>query len=233
VPISGFEEYRPLGRRALWARIALAAMAAVDFMAVFVDLHEYVLFVRLETEDVPLSELEASDTRRIIVGSAQLAALTATAFFFIRWLHHAYRNLRALGAGNLRYATATAVWSWFVPILNLWRPKQVVNDVWRASDPDAPADQSDGAWWGTGVPALLAAWWALWVVLNFAYNADYRIYARAETLDELQFSAAFTAAVDGLSAITALFALAVVRRTTARQEARAARLRSDIVAPPV
>jgi hypothetical protein len=49
---------------------------------------------------------------------------------------------------------------------------------------------------------------------------------RAETLEELQFSALFTAAPDALSVVGALLALAVIRRTTARHEARAERLRS-------
>jgi hypothetical protein len=208
-------------------------MVAVDVLAVISDLGEYLLLQRLETEDVPLSELEASDHRQLAVAATQTAVFLAAAFFFIRWLHYAYRNLRALGAGNLRYATATAVWSWFVPILNLWRPKQVINDVWRASDPDAPADQSDGRWWETRPPVLYAVWWFVWIVLSFAYNADLRLSVRAETLEELQFASLFTTVTDSVSVVGALLALAVVRRTTARQEARAARLRGDIVAPPV
>jgi hypothetical protein len=178
------------------------------------------------------AELEASDNRQLVVAGVQTAVFLAAAFFFVRWLHHAYRNLRALGAGNLRYTTATAVWSRFVPILNLWRSKQVVNDVWRASDPEAPADQSDWRWWERRAPLLYGVWWFVWVVLNFAYNADLRLALRPETLEELQFSSLLTTVTDGLSVAGALLALAVVRRTTARQEARAASLRRDIVARP-
>jgi hypothetical protein len=230
-PASGFEEYHPLRRRALWARIALAAMAAVDLVAVLSGLAEYSLLVRLETEDVPISELDASDLSQLIVAVVQTIIFIVAAFFFIRWLHHAYRNLRPLGAGDLRYATATAVWSWFVPILNLWRPKQVINDVWRASDADEPADQSEGKWWGRQTPLLYGAWWLVFVVLNFLYNAAFRLDLRAEALEELQTASLVTIVADSISVLGALLALAVVRQTTARQEARAERLRSDIVAP--
>jgi hypothetical protein len=48
---------------------------------------------------------------------------------------------------------------------------------------------------------------------------------RAETLEELQFSSLFTAATDSASALGALLAIAVVHRTTARQEERAEQLR--------
>ena len=232
MPVSGFEVYHELRRRALWARIALATMVAVDLVAVLSDLSEYFLLQRMETEDVPFSEIEASDNRQLVVTVVQTAVFFAAAFFFIRWLHHAYRNLRPLGAGNLRYASATAVWSWFVPILNLWRPKQVINDVWRASDPEAPADQSEGAWWGTRPPLLFAVWWFVWIVLNFVYNVATRLFLRAETIEELQFASLVTTVSDAISVLGGLLGLAVVRRTTARQEARAARLRSDIVARP-
>jgi len=98
VPVSGFEVYHELRRRALWARIALATMVAVDLVAVLSDLSEYFLLQRMETEDVPFSEIEASDNRQLVVTVVQTAVFFAAAFFFIRWLHHAYRNLRPLGA---------------------------------------------------------------------------------------------------------------------------------------
>jgi hypothetical protein len=235
------ERYRPLRRRAIWARVALAAVVAVDVVAVLSDLREIELLDRMETELPTEEEITESDLRQLIVGVAQLIVFTAAAVFFIRWLHQAYRNVLALGAQYPRYSTGTAVWSWFVPFLNLWRPKQVINDVWRASDPEAPADQG-ATWQDRSPPFLYALWWFFWIVLQFVYNADLRYYLRAETLQELQNSARLTLAADVLSVLGAVLALEVVRRTTARQEARAARLRREadegrgdgggIVAPP-
>jgi uncharacterized protein DUF4328 len=229
---SGFDEYHPLGRRALLARAALAAMVAVDLVAVFSGLAEYSLLVRLETEDVPVDELDASDRRQLVVAVVQTIVFAFGAFFFVRWLHHAYRNLRPLGAGALRYSTHTAVWSWFVPILNLWKPKQVINDVWRASDPDAPRHQNLEDWSAKDPPLLYGFWWLFFIVLNFVYNAALRLDLRAEELEELQLASLVTIVADGLSVAGALLALAVVRQTTRRQEARAEGVRTDIVAPP-
>jgi hypothetical protein len=241
-PDIGFERYQPLSPRARWARIALVTMIAADVIAVLSGLREYILLERLETEVVDAAELEASDRRQRVVAISQFAVFLFAAIFFIRWLHRAYANIVPLGAQYPRYSTGTAIWSWFVPILNLWRPKQVANDVWRASDPEAPVDQGD-SWQQKDPPILYAVWWLGWVVLNFAYNIDFRIYLRAETLEELQFSSLFTVATDSASVPVALLAIAVVHRTTERQEARAERLRealragtdeeqSGIVAPP-
>jgi hypothetical protein len=230
-PDIGFERYRPLAPRARWARIALITMIAADVLAVLSGVREYVLLERLQTDLVTAEELEASDRRQQVVALAQFAVFIVAAFFFIRWLHRAYANIVPLGAQYPRYSTATAIWSWFVPILNLWRPKQVVNDVWRASDPDAPIDQGD-TWQREEPPILYAVWWLGWVVLNFAYNIDFRLYLRAETLDELQFSSLFTAVTDSASVPVGLLAIAVVHRTTQRQEERAARLREGMLTPP-
>ena len=53
----------------------------------------------------------------------------------IAWTHRLYRNLEPLGFRELRFGSGWAVGGWFVPFLNLVRPKQIVNDIWRAGDP--------------------------------------------------------------------------------------------------
>jgi uncharacterized protein DUF4328 len=47
---------------------------------------------------------------------------------------------------------------WVCPIVNLWFPHQVVDDVYRSSDPDAPAD----LYRTTGLPSapVVGWWWA-------------------------------------------------------------------------
>ena len=111
--------------------IALVTMIVADVLAVLSGVREYVLLERLETDLVTAEELEASDRRQQVVALAQFAVFIFAAIFFIRWLHRAYANIVPLAAQYPRYSTGTAIWSWFVPILNLWRPKQVINDVWR------------------------------------------------------------------------------------------------------
>ena len=213
--------YRGLDGRAKSAVIALAVMLTIDAIAVASDLRELALLQEIETGTVSDSDVAASDRRQAILGVVQTIAFVVTAVFFVRWIRRAYENTFALGAQYPRFSHATAIWSWFVPILNLWRPKQVINDVWRGSDPAAPVDQGD-TWRRRDPPLLFGLWWFAWVVLNFAYNIDFRLSFRAETLDELQTSAAMTTFADAVSVVGALLAIVVVRRTTARQNARAA-----------
>jgi Domain of unknown function (DUF4328) len=65
-------------------------------------------------------------------------ASLATAVGFLVWFHRAYTNLPALGIEPLPYATGWTIGAWLVPLLNLVRPKQIMDTIWRGSDPDRP-----------------------------------------------------------------------------------------------
>ncbi len=64
------------------------------------------------------------------------ALLIATATAFLLWVHRASKNLVSLGAHGQRFSPAWAVGWWFVPIMMLFRPYQVMAEIWRGSRPD-------------------------------------------------------------------------------------------------
>lgn len=84
-----------------------------------------------------------------------------SAALFIAWFFQAYKNLRRLGLTSMRYGNGWAIGSWFVPILNMWRPKQIANDIWRGSEPGA---EVTAGWKLVPVPSLLHWWWALFLI---------------------------------------------------------------------
>ncbi len=73
------------------------------------------------------------------------------------WTGRMYRNLFALGVEELRFTPGWGVGAWFVPLLNFVRPKQIIDDTWRATSPGAMAR----GWRGLPVPATLHVWWGL------------------------------------------------------------------------
>ena len=68
---------------------------------------------------------------------SRLVLYGAIAVAFIAWLHRCRINVRAFGCRRFRYSRTWAINGFFVPILNFFRPYQVVSEVWRASDPRA------------------------------------------------------------------------------------------------
>ena len=139
--------------------------------------------------------------------------------FFIVWTHRMYSNVRPLGAAGLRFKTGWAIAGWLVPPFALWRPKQILNDAWRASDRALPADARREEWGGGPTPFLITAWWVLWVVgalaERFALNfADSSVESARTTL-------AIRVGGGVCLAAAALLAVWVVGALTRRQRERA------------
>lgn len=142
-----------------------------------------------------------------IVGLLQFVLVVAGAVVFIRWLHTAYENVDVVAPGVRRYGHEWAIWGWFVPVLNLGRPKQVVNDVWRAGGTTAE-DSEPGR--------LLLAWWAFWILWGWI-----DLVALLADLGELRLGAIAHACSSAVEIVAALLALFVVRRATDRLDLRA------------
>jgi hypothetical protein len=118
-------------------------------------------------------------------------------------------------------------------VFSLFRPKQVLNDIWRASDPNLPIDRPD-AWRKRPVAELLGWWWLAFLASVLARSITTQAVHAAtdfmllgllpERLDRFQASAGMQIVADLLTVVCGLLALRVVHRTTARQDDRAARL---------
>src|SRR5207247_11359605 len=111
-----------------------------------------------------------------------------------------------------------AVGIWFVPIANLWRPKQVIDDVWRASDPELAEDVGDD-WKNERPSRLTGLWWAALILSGLVARVASGMSVR--TLAGLQSRTSAFMFSDLLSVVAAIAAIVIVRRVTTRQEHRA------------
>ena len=167
------------------------------------------------------------------IGAVQAAWFLVTAGLWLAWFRRAYLNLPALGARRLRFRPWWAVGAWLVPVFSLFRPKQVLNDIWRASDPGLPPEQGD-TWRRRPVAELLGWWWLSFLASVFVRSITTEaVHAAAdlmllgllpEQFERFQPSAGMQVLADLLTVLCGLLALRVVRRTTARQQERATRL---------
>jgi hypothetical protein len=200
----------------------LLAGILLDLVSIWSGTHELSLLEDLKT-GVAVSDADVtlSDRRQAIVGVSQSLLFTITAAAFIAWLYRAYTNLERLGATGLRFSRKWVIGGWFVPILALWRPKQIVNDVWRASDPDLPRENR--SWQDDYVPRLFTFWWIAFVVMEWLYNAASRQSLDAAGVSGFQSADRVFLAADLASIVAAVLAIVVVRWTTAQQARRVAR----------
>jgi eukaryotic-like serine/threonine-protein kinase len=216
----GSAAYQPLSGRGKWAERALIALAILNVIGAVSAFAAYRLY---QHDVITPDELDTTDLREGLVALVTLVALIVTIVLFIRWFRRAYLNLPALGAEPLRFKSWWTIGGWFIPIANLFRPKQIANDIWRASEPDAPPSQGT-SWHDDDVPPLFQWWWAFFLVGNWLDNIALRVEASADDIDSYRRAAAVTMVTDVIDAAGAVLAVLVVRRTTRRQESRAARL---------
>ena len=194
--------------RARWTVYALVATAA---SRVF-------LFAADETREENLIALGAL---------AQLVLIIATAIVFLRWLAHAVSFGSSISRVPLRWRASTAVWSFFMPVVSLWRPYQVIRDLNELLAPDAvpePAPQPilDGSGGYREVrmkvpppPRALphvsiGAWWGAFII--------------ARVIGRVTDSPGTDSAGTVLTVISAALAVFVVRAIDARMAERYRRL---------
>lgn len=198
----------------------LALVTIANLLALWADLIQLDLLTDVrDRERVGLQELRQSDDRVATTALFQTGAYLACTIAFLIWYGRAYRNVERLGARGLRWGKRWAIAYWFIPIANLFRPKQVMNDIWRASDPDLPATAY--GWQDNRVPQLVHWWWGLWILSSFVINFLIRgAFDQGNTPDELVSLTQRFIALDVVDVVPTILAILVVRATTARQERR-------------
>jgi hypothetical protein len=213
--------YIPLGGRVRLATIALGFMAVLCAANIGFGLAELRTVDHVLTGDpVSNADLVAIDNRNRAMLPISIVIWILTAVAFIRWLRAAYSNVDVVAAAERRYARGWATGGWFVPILNLWRPKQVVNDVWRAGGRDV--EDAEPGW-------LLLSWWLLWLLADVVLRVAGGSYNAAETPEEWRTGTIIFLIGDVMSLIAAFLAVVVVRHATDRLDGRAA---AKVATPP-
>lgn len=182
---------------------------------------QYELALRLMARvAVPDAELQANDDRQALLAIAYALLFIATAIVFVVWFHRAHSNLEALGARDLNYSSGWAAGSWFVPILNLFRPLQIAQEIWRNSDPSAVGDRYAPLDTSTS-SALINLWWATWIISNLIANVATRMSWDVNSPETLKSATVAEMIALVASIIAAVFAISVVSAIHGRQTARA------------
>jgi hypothetical protein len=88
---------------------------------------------------------------------SRMALYGSIGIAFVTWLHRCRINARAFGCRRFRYSRVWAIIGFLIPIVNFFRPYQVVSEVWRASDPRSV--ETPVAWINMPVSRFIPAWW--------------------------------------------------------------------------
>lgn len=226
-PPTGIELFRSPLRVARVLQFLLGAFTIISGIALASSLRQ--VSAISSVVDDPLSvgftELVSARDRQAAMDLVQIIAYLVVGVVFILWTRRLYRNLQPIGATPLRFSEGWAVGAWLVPFLNLVRPKQILDDIWKASEPSH--ESVFGPSWRFGrVSPLLHWWWAA-----FLANVAIGIIGSSQdvlvesTIEDSLTAANWFAIQDAAVAVLGVVAFIVVGRTTDRQVARADQIR--------
>lgn len=205
-----------LGRAAM---VLLGVVALTDVAAIAATLHIRGLFASLTDGGfVAFTEAEGerADWYMYLTTSLQMMAELATAIVFIVWFHRVRTNAGVLAPDLLSRGPGWSIGAWFIPIANLWIPRGIAVEVWRASRPMPYADDTHEP----HRPVNL--WWTGFVVSWFALRAADRRYAGAEDPDAIVSAANLLVGAGVIDIVAAALTIHFVHRLTTMQRARAA-----------
>ena len=202
-----------------WARLAVAvqvALVVTMVVAVYVIVSDRVIIdvwrrLAADPTSVPLSEADRSDSLALW-SLVELPVLLVCGILFIVWLHQAHRSDRMDPTWQKR-RSGWAIGGWFVPVVNLWFPFQVVSDLRRAA-------RGDG---GEPSYALQWCWWIAFLLSTLTSRISATAYNSAERVpdsdiplyvDRLETAIVAETASEVLGLVAAVLAIAMVRQFT-------------------
>lgn len=190
-------------QRLLWICVVVACIALVD---------DVVEFVQVQKGQETASEVSTNDPVQGIIGLLQSGLGIVTGITFLKWIYRAYKNIQGFDAEGLRFSPGWAVGYYFIPILSLIRPVQVMSEIWRASEDPRSWPLRPGSW-------VIASWWTLFLLYTGVTQVSLEIAIQASTNDQWTLAAALAIAGDFLSIPLSIAALRLVSEVYRRQKA--------------
>jgi len=190
-------------QRLLWISVLVACIALVDDVAEF---------AQVQIGQLSPDQVANNDPIQGIIGLLQSGLGIVTGITFLKWIYRAYKNIQGFGAEGLRFSPGWAVGYYFIPILSLIRPVQVMSEIWRASDDPKNWRQRPGS-------LLIAIWWTLFLVYTGVTQISLEIALQASTNDQWTLAAVLAILGDLFSIPLSIAALRLVTEVYRRQNA--------------
>ncbi|WP_062438606.1 DUF4328 domain-containing protein [Herbidospora daliensis] len=200
---------RPARGLAVVATIAIAFNLLIEAAAVFVslDLYQKIGEVLASPLDADVAEVTESASLYDFTGILQAGTLLLAGVCYWIWLFRVRANAEALAPYvKQRLGRPWLVFAWIVPIVSFWFPKQIVDDVWTASDPQ---NRKPGG--------LAMTWWITWVLAVFGSNLVARGLIGAAELSDVRNAALVEMLFFPLTLLAGVLAIVVLNRITSLQ----------------
>ena len=180
------ENLKSNGQRAKNAITLIWIVLALEIISLISGYFQYDLLQTVANGgEISTETATSNDTREQMIGIIYMIVFVISAVTFIQWFRRAYFNLHQ----KVTYLAQTEGWaagSWFVPIVSLYRPYQIMKELYQETK---ELLNKKGINVNTNfTTSSLGWWWTLWIINNIIGQFVFRYSMKAESIDELTTS---------------------------------------------
>ena len=159
--------------------ILLSAEILFGIINIYADAND-ISYVRANIESGGVLYYDNASFESLVTSVSQMLyglILIIAFIFYLIWVRRAYRNLHSLQIKPTEFSSGWAIGSYFVPILNLFRPYRMMREIWFGSQPILSEENSYEleSHLGLSSTGFLQLWWAAFLINGFVSNISFRL----------------------------------------------------------
>lgn len=180
---SASADYRDNSFRSKMTIVALLLIAFTASVSALLYFEEARLWKAFnELDDFAEDRLDSLLLIQGLMGIFYFLLNILTIVFFLMWFRRAYANLGRLGVKHLDHEDSMAVWGFFIPFVNLYRPFQIARET--ATEVNSLLDKLIEGPAGKIPIWIVSLWWALFWIRNFLDNLAFRAMMKDITVSD-------------------------------------------------
>ena len=162
-PKRNFPLLRPNRERGRAAMYCMVLMLLLMLPAALIQgMLARTMLLIMYADHIPVAALSAGILAQLALSFLLIVVSICNMVLFFMWFRRAYYNLRLI-KGKTRYAVGWAVGAWFIPVVHLFMPYQIMNELFR----DTKQLLLDANL--SNVAKLPKNWVGLWWTLSISY----------------------------------------------------------------
>jgi hypothetical protein len=203
------QDLKPNEQRSQIAILLIWIALVMNCISLISSYFQYVLLkAAANGETISIEYAASNDYREQAIGVIQIIVFVISAITFIQWFRRAYFNLH-LRVNHLSETEGWAAGCWFVPIMNFYKPYQIMKEMFQATH--FFLKRNDVHTREHLSTSSLSLWWTFWIIDRFVGQFVFKYSLTAETIEELTTTTIGQIISNGIGIILAIITVNVIK----------------------
>ncbi len=173
---------RPNSERAKIAQVLIWCVMGISIVSIGSSYMQLNLLEAVKNEEFVTEQmLNNNDMREGVLAMLYLMVYIISTITFIKWFRRAYYNMNI--RTNCSHSEGWAAGSWFVPIISLYMPYKIMEEMWNQATRIIKVESESNK--ETGNKTLIGIWWTLWIISNYIGKYVTKSLFKADTVEAL------------------------------------------------